>query len=159
MARQSFYQLAGVSKPFDPSNRFTTSIILPPLAIGLLRLAFSLYAFVTIFFILAWNCTHGRAYRSRHWFSYFTNLTYFGLAFYFLFAGLHSLSYAFAGKSWLNSWPKSLQAAHTVFYTTVVVFPPIVTIVYWTILYKTWFQEDEQAWLNVSLRINHYRPL
>ena len=153
MPRQSFYQLVGVSTPFDPSNRFTTSIILPPFALAILRLALSLYAFVTIFFILAWECTHGRSYRARYWFSYFTNLSYFGLAFYFLFAGLHSLSYAWRGRSWLNSWPRPLQAAHSIYYSTITVFPPIVTVVYWVILYNTWYIEDEQAWSNVSLVI------
>ena len=145
------YSLLGVSSPFDPSNRYTTSIVLPPILLALLRLLISLYTFVTIFFIFAWDCTHGQAYRARQWFSYFTNLTFSGLAFYFLFAGFHTLSYALRGKSWLNSWPRPLQAAHAIYYTTIVSFPPLVTIVFWVVLYHNpWFTVEEQAWSNVG---------
>ena len=145
------YHLLGVSHPFDPSHRFTSSIILPPLILSIVRLVISLYSFVTIFIIFAWDCTHGPIADARHWFSYFTNLTYVGLAFYFLFAGLHTMIYAIRGRSWLSDWPKSLQAAHSIYYTTVVVFPPLVTIVFWAILYSDpWFPVTEEAWSNVS---------
>ncbi|KAL9098272.1 MAG: hypothetical protein Q9163_006043 [Psora crenata] len=145
------YTLLGVSDPFDPLNRYTTSIILPLPVLALVRLLISLYAFVTIFFTFGWDCTHGQTREARRWFSYFTNLTYSGLAFYFLFSGLHTLSYTVRGKSWLNSWPRPLQAAHAIYYTTIVTFPPLVTIVYWAVLYENpWFEVEVQAWSNVS---------
>ena len=154
----TFYSLVGVTTPFDPSNRFTTSSILPSIALAILRLLLSLYSFVTIFFIYAWQCTHGEARMARRSFSFFTDLTYYGLAFYFFFAGLHTLSYALKGKSWLNGWPKPLQAAHTIFYTTIVCFPPLVTIVFWAILYNDpWFPVQEQAWSNVWISIFNTR--
>lgn len=147
------YDLLGVSHPFDPSNRFTTSIILSPLILSILRLVISLYSFVTIFFIFAWDCTRGRVADARHWFSYFTNLTYVGLAFYFLFAGLHTIVCVVRGRSWLSDWPRPLQAAHSIYYTSVVVFPPLVTIVFWAVLYSDpWFTVTEEAWSNVSSR-------
>ena len=134
------YNLLGVSRPFDPANRFTTSSIFPTIVFAFIRILLSLYAFTTIFTVLGWDSTHGRRKAARDWFSYFTNLTYCGLAFYFLFAGIHSLSYALRGKSWLNSWPRPLQAAHSVYYTTIVIFPLLVTIVFWVVLYKgTWY--------------------
>ena len=50
----------------------------------------------------------------------------------------------------LQSWPRPLQALHALFYTTVVVFPFLVTIVYWGVLYKNpWFPVVEDAWANV----------
>lgn len=144
-------RLVGVSRPFDPANRYTTSWLLPPILLAVLRLSLSLWAFTTIVVIFGWNGSHGGAQSSRRSFSYFTDITYWGLAFYFLFAGLHSFSYARTGKSWLRSWPRPLQAAHAIFYTTVVTFPFLVTIVYWGILYSgPWFPQVFNAWSNVS---------
>lgn len=144
------YTSLGASSPFDPTDRYTTSWLLPPTILATLRLLLSLYAFTTIFVIFGWNDAHDGAQRSRRSFSYFTNLTYWGLAFYFLVSGLHTLSYARSGKSWLQTWPRALQAAHAVFYTTVITFPFLVTIVYWAILYSDpWFPVVFQAWSNV----------
>lgn len=148
----SIYNLLGVSQPFDPSHRYTTSWLLPPSILAGLRLLFSIYAFVTIFFIFGWNGSHDKAKYSLQSFSYFTNLTYWGLAFYFLFSALHTLSYARTGTSWLQNWPQPLQAAHAIFYSTIVTFPILVTIVFWAVLYSgLWFPVVFNAWTNVSL--------
>jgi hypothetical protein len=64
---------------------------------------------------------------SRHSFSFFTNLTYWGLAFYYAFAAIHTGSYCFTGASFLSRWPRALQIAHSMYYSTVVVYPFIVT--------------------------------
>jgi hypothetical protein len=51
----------------------------------------------------------------------------------------------------LDRFPRPLQALHSAFYTTVVVYPFIVTIVYWALLYTgTWFAETYGGWSNVS---------
>jgi hypothetical protein len=84
-------------------------------------------------------------------FSYFTNLTYWGLAFYFLFASIHTFTYARHGTPTLNRWPRLLQVLHSFFYTTIVTFPFLVTIVYWAVLYPgSWFPYRYDAWTNVS---------
>jgi hypothetical protein len=84
-------------------------------------------------------------------FSYFTILTYWGLAFYFLIAAIHTLTYARTGAPLLDRFPRPLQALHAFYYTTVTTFPPLVTIVYWVLLYKApWFPEEFNAWSNVS---------
>lgn len=146
----SSYSFLRVSRPFDPADRYTTSWLLSPAILALLRLSLSLWAFTTIFVIFGWNDSHGDAQSSRRSFSYFTNLTFWGLAFYFLFSGLHGFSYARSGTSWLRSWPSPIQAAHAIFYTTVVTFPFLVTVVYWGILYSgPWFPVVFQAWSNV----------
>lgn len=137
--------------PSDPSERYTTSWLFPPLLLACTRLLLSLYAFLTIFFIFGWDGSHGHAQASRRSFSYFTDLTFWGLAFYFLVSGLHTFRYARAGQSWLGRWPRPLQVAHAVFYSTVVTFPFLVTIVYWAILYSSpWFPVVFNAWSNVK---------
>ena len=147
---RGIYAHIGVEKPFDPIYRYTTSWLIPPLILAILRLIFSIYAFTTIFTIFGWGGTHNLAINAGHSFSYFTNLTYWGLAFYFLVSGLHTFSYALTGKVWLQSWPRPLQAAHAIYYTTVVNFPILVTIVFWAILYRNpWFPVVFNAWSNV----------
>ena len=87
----SFYRLLGVDSPvFDPDHRFVTSWLLSPAALASVRLLFSLYAFLTQFVILGLS---GRVLDEQS-FSYFTVLTYWGLAFYFLVAGVHTAGYS-----------------------------------------------------------------
>lgn len=114
----------------------------------------SLYAFTTRFFILGYYCTHeslGGCRVAAQSFSYFTILTYWGLAFYFLVSATHTFTYALTGRPLLARLPRSLQALHSLYYSTVVAFPPLVTIVYWVVLYKNkGFAEEFSAWENVS---------
>lgn len=112
---------------FDPTHRYVTSWLLPPGALFGCRALLSLYAFTTIFTIFGWQDSHGRSEDSRHSFSYFTNLTYWGLAFYFAFSAAHTGSYWLMGRPFLAQWPRLLQEAHAMFYSTIVVFPFIVT--------------------------------
>lgn len=145
------YPLLGIPQPFDPTSRFTTSWLLPPFLLASVRLLLSVYAFATIFTVFGWDDAHRLAAAARQSFSYFTNLTYWGLAFYLLFGALHTFSYARTGQAWLRSWPRPLQAAHAVFYSTVVTFPFLVTLVFWAILYKDpWFPVVEEGWSNIS---------
>ena len=137
--------LLGISPKY--LSRYTTSWLLTPFFLAVFRLLLCLYAFVTTFTILATDTPLS----ARQSFSYFTVLTYWGLAFYFLFSGLHTLSYARSGVSWLQRWPWSLQALHAVFYSTIVTFPFLVTIVFWAILYRgPWFPRTIDAWSNVN---------
>lgn len=118
---------APYTTPFDPTHRFTTSWILSPLVLFCFRALLALYAFVTLFTIFGWNGAHGMAASSRDSFSFFTVLTYWGLAFYYAFAAVHTGSYYFTGVSFLARWPRALQVAHSMFYSTIVVYPFIVT--------------------------------
>ncbi|ETN43590.1 uncharacterized protein HMPREF1541_02749 [Cyphellophora europaea CBS 101466] len=142
---RSFYSLIGVAGD-SFSLPFTTSWAFGPLVLAVVRIVFSLYAFIAIFV----------TYGTQPWgigrsFSFFTELTYWGLAFYTLVAGAHTLVYALRGRCWLDSWPRPLQALHTLFYTTIITFPFLVTIVYWAILYNgSWFPESLDQWRDVS---------
>ncbi|KAL8656907.1 MAG: hypothetical protein Q9226_002461 [Calogaya cf. arnoldii] len=143
--------ILGASQPFDPTHRYTTSWILPPVLLAICRFIFAIYILTAIFFIFGWNGTHGHAEQSRYSFSFFTSLGYWGLGFYFLFSSLHTFSYARTGKSWSQKWPAGFQVAHTVFYTTIVTFPILVTAVFWALLYNgIWFSNEFQGWSNTS---------
>lgn len=139
---------------WDTSNRFETSWLLSPYLLFACRALISLYAFVTRFFIIGWTCTHdslGGCSAVRLSFSYFTILTYWGIAFYFLFAAIHTLTYAIRGRPLLDSFPRPLQALHALFYSTIVTYPFLVTIVYWVVLYDgPWFTVEFNAWSNIS---------
>lgn len=143
----------GASQPFDPTHRYTTSWILPPIYLAIARLLLSIYAFVTIFFGLGWDGVHQRHDLDRSSFSYFINLSYWGMAFYFLFSSLHTFSYARTGRAWLQRWPLPCQIAHTALYSTIVTFPILVTAVFWAILYSgKWFPTDFEGWSNVRIK-------
>ncbi|KAJ4322537.1 hypothetical protein N0V84_004783 [Fusarium piperis] len=139
---------------WDPSNRFETSWLLNPWLLFAFRALISIYAFVTRFFIIGWTCTHssvGGCEEVRHSFSYFTILTYWGIAFYFAVAAIHTFTYALRGRPLLDTLPRPLQALHALFYTTIITYPFLVTIVYWVVLYKgEWFTVTFSAWSNVS---------
>ncbi|TQN74998.1 hypothetical protein CSHISOI_00411 [Colletotrichum shisoi] len=114
----------------------------------------SLYIFVVRFFIIGWTCSHsvfGGCEDVRASFSFFTVLTYWGLGFYFLISAIHTFTYARSGSPLLERFPRPLQALHAFYYTTVVTYPFIVTIVYWGIIYKgPWYPEQFDAWSNIS---------
>ncbi|KAF4422912.1 hypothetical protein COL154_004694 [Colletotrichum chrysophilum] len=139
---------------WDPSYRFETSWLLSPYLLAACRALISLYIFVTRFFIIGWTCTHaedGGCTIVGQSFSYFTVLTYWGLAFYFLVSAIHTFTYAHSGSPLLDRFPRPLQALHAFYYTTITTYPFIVTIVYWAIIYSgPWYEEEFNAWSNVS---------
>ncbi|KAL2021403.1 hypothetical protein VTK56DRAFT_7156 [Thermocarpiscus australiensis] len=138
---------------WDPTHRFETSCILSPWLLFFCRALISLYVFTTLVFVLAWQCANAvdHCTSSQNQFSYFTSLTYWGLGFYFLFAAIHTFTYARSGVPLLDRFPRPLQALHSAFYTTVIVYPFVVTVVYWARLYSgSWFTETFDGWSNVS---------
>lgn len=79
-----------------------------------------------------------------------TVLCYWGQAFYFLVAALHTFTYALnGGTPLLNRFPRPLQALHHLFYTTVTTYPFLVTIVFWSILFSN-FDTKFEWWSNIS---------
>ena len=124
-----FYEVAEVRSPFDPSNRFESSYILGSYVLAGYRLLVALYCFTTLIFKLAW--TGPGSEDPGESFSYFTNITFWALAFYFLFSGYHTFKYARYGQAPLQNWPRFLQFLHSLFYSTIVVFPFVVTAAFW----------------------------
>lgn len=139
---------------WDTSNRFETSWLLSPWALFGVRALICLFTWVTRFFIIGWTCTHdslGGCLTVRQSFSYFTYLTFWGLQFYFLVATIHTFTYARTGRPLLDSFPRPLQALYSLFYSSIVTYPFLVTIVYWGVLYKgPWFSVEFTAFSNVS---------
>ncbi|KAI9753697.1 MAG: hypothetical protein M1815_006030 [Lichina confinis] len=141
------YSLLGVDAPFDPFYRFATSWLLPPWVLFAYRALMCLYAFTVSLITLGWPGED--AVRQL---SYFTVLTYWGIAFYFLFAALHTLALLIAGAPFLNRWPRPLQALHSIYYSSIVTYPFLVTIVYWAILSKP-FPTTYSAWRGISQHV------
>ncbi|KAJ4295939.1 hypothetical protein N0V88_004641 [Collariella sp. IMI 366227] len=138
---------------WDPTHRFETSWLLSPWLLFICRALLCLYIFTTLFFVLGWQCAHAEdgCAASRATFSYFTHLTYWGLGFYFLFAAVHTFTYVRSGVALLNRFPRPLQALHSAFYSTITVYPIIVTVVFWAVLYSgEWFPEIYSGWSNIS---------
>ncbi|KAJ1327533.1 FAR-17a/AIG1-like protein [Microdochium nivale] len=143
---------------WDPSHRFETSWILPPYLLATVRLLIGLYSLITLLFNIGYQCTHpelGGCQASGNSFSYFTVLTYWGLSFYFLFAAVHTFTYARSNSALLDRWPRLLQALHSLYYSSITTFPILVTVVYWVLLYGTLyngrgFPNTYTLWSNVS---------
>ena len=108
-------------------ERLCTSWLLPPVALLALRSLLSLYAFVVLLTSLGYQSTHGETAAAQASFSYFTDLSYWGLGFYFAFAAAHTGSYAFRGRAWLESWPGILKWLHSTLYATITIYPFVVT--------------------------------
>lgn len=147
----SFLRKLGVviDKPFDPSHRYVTSWLLPPGVLFGFRALLSVYAFTALFFNLGWRGAQHLGGVGQS-FSFFTNLTYWGLAFYFAFSALHTGTYWLTGRPLLARWPVALQVLHGIYYSTITNFPFIVTIVYWTILSSASFATPFSSWYNIS---------
>lgn len=136
--------------PWDPSHRFETSWLLPPWALFACRALISLYCFITQIY----NLAHAGSRAARLEFSYFTVLTYWGIAFYTLFAAIHTFTYIkrASHRPLLADFPPILRALHSLLYSTIVVFPIIVTAVYWAILFDPaiGFPDTHAVWTNTS---------
>jgi hypothetical protein len=78
-------------------------------------------------------------------------LCYWGAAFYFLIASIHTFSYALnGGTPLLNQFPRPLQALHYLFWSSITTYPFLVTIVYWGVLYGGPFKNTFSLWSNIS---------
>jgi hypothetical protein len=89
-----------------------------------------------LLFTLIWDSTRGFG---DSYFSYFTHLSYIGDCCYFFATGVQTFVYAIrkrkGGEGYpLQRWPKWLQALHVLLVSTVVTYPFIVTVVYWSLL-------------------------
>jgi len=144
-----FYPFFGVNTPFDPEDRFVTARFLSPLALGIIRLILAIYGIIVIAVDITFNVIQFKDIGT--YFAYFTDETYIGLIGYMLFAAGHTLWYTRKGKSPLNGWYRPFQLAHTFLFSTIVTYPIIVTIVYWSILAdSSTFSTPYDSWANIS---------
>ena len=150
MGATKFYDLMGVAPHgFDPDRRFTTSWLLPPLGLAIYRLIFALFGWSNLIANWAWNALYDPS-DSKTEFSYFTTLSWWGLTFYMTISSIHGFINARKGYTLLDRWPRPLQALHSLFYTTIIVYPFIVTAVYWGVIYGgPWFPVTIDGYRNV----------
>jgi hypothetical protein len=147
-----FLTLFGADPALDHLHPYETSWLLPPVLLGALRGTIAVYIFFCIVYIFAYYATHaGDHYLIGQTFSYFTYLNFWGMAFYFAVAGVHSLAYAATGRSAIfDRLPRVFRGLHALFYSCVTTYPFLVLIVYWGVLYDGWFTTWFEAWSNVA---------
>jgi len=149
-------------QPFDAQYRLVTSGFLPPFWLFLIRLIFGVYSLTSNIVYLILDLQVNRDPAERYY-VYFTHLSYIGLAAYFCAAAFHTgfftinLRHLRRGDTsqglWypLQKWGKFLQAMHLYLYCTVVIFPILVTAVYWAILKdEGTFRDPLNSWNNIS---------
>ncbi|KAI6026438.1 hypothetical protein PISMIDRAFT_92093 [Pisolithus microcarpus 441] len=150
------YASFGVSTPFDRSFTLVTSPLpfLPPSVLGAVRVLLAVYTLLVIVVILGLETT---VYDSgSSYLSYFTSLSYIGLCAYFWASGVQTIAFARARRICypLQKWPRPLQLMHALLYTSIVVYPIIVTIVFWSLLSSPQTLEGTyNAWGNISRHI------
>lgn len=151
------------------SRPFFSSWLLPTFALACLRALLATYAFTTIFYSFGWFAHNIDVFHLKDIdlpeitfslgasaigksFSYFTYLSYWGLAFYFAISSMHTFVYWRTGRTWLENWPRWLQVAHSVYYTSIVCFPPMVSAIYWGSMFvDKWYTLDFDKWSNLSI--------
>ncbi|KAI0187138.1 hypothetical protein F4808DRAFT_94887, partial [Astrocystis sublimbata] len=154
-----------LARPFDPTHRFETSWLVSPRVLFFIRALLSLYAFTTLLFNIGFTCAreHGLCVTAQNSFSFFTVLSYWGLAFYFAISAFHTFQYSRRQKRGyqsasapLNRFPRPLQWLHSALYSTITTFPFLVLIVFWAILASsdpTVLSTPYSAWSNISQHI------
>ena len=115
-----------LNPPVDPV-RFSTSWAFRANHLTFIRALISVYVFASIIAKLSYYAATNQRILDGRDFSYFTSLTFWGLAFYFAFAAFHSWTYWHSGTPALARFPVVLRQLHSIYYTTIVVFPFIVT--------------------------------
>lgn len=163
------YNRLGVPSTGFATASFFTSWLLPTYALATIRCLLSIYCFTTIFYSWSWFATHQVTFYLQdidlpaitfemgveaigRSFSYFTYLSYWGLAFYFAIAGVHTFVQAKTSATWLDRWPRPLQALHSILYSSIVCLPFLVSSVYWASMWVgPWFTHDFDSWSAVSI--------
>lgn len=157
------------STGFDTSHKFVSSHFVSPLFLATTRALLMLYSFTTIITCYAWlrhntatttlkdvnlnsYTLHQSSAAIGHSFSFFTYLAFWSMGFYFLVAGYHTFMYAFHGRTDLHvSFPRALQLAHSLYYSTITTFPFLVTVVFWATMNSGWPAGRFEQWINISV--------
>ena len=175
------YKRLGVTVTGFSSEPFVTSWFLPTYALASIRAFLSAYCFTTIFYSWSWFATHHVTFHLQdigidpitfsmgveaigRSFSYFTYLSYWGLAFYFAFAAMHTFVKAkrhntwldkwHQSATWLDDWPLSLQILHSILYSSIVCLPFLVSAIYWASMWVgPWFKQDFDSWSAISIHV------
>ncbi|KAI6044599.1 hypothetical protein EDC04DRAFT_2561195 [Pisolithus marmoratus] len=128
---------------------------LPPSVLGTVRALLAVYTLIAAVVILGLDTA---VYdRGPSYLCYFTSLSYIGLCAYFWASGVQTIAFARTERRIcypLQKWPRPLQLMHVLLYTSVAVYPLIVTIVFWTLLSSPQsLNGTYNAWSNISRHI------
>lgn len=163
------YEVWGMPRSgFDPFHNFVRSHFVSPLVLASIRALLCLYSFTTIITCYTWLANSTATIQLKdvnidaytiqqsqaaigQSFSFFTYLTFWSLGFYFLVSSIHTFMFALYQRTWLHSWPKSLQLAHSMYYSTITSFPFLVTIVFWGTMNSGWPTGRFEQWMNISV--------
>ncbi|KAJ7811005.1 hypothetical protein B0H14DRAFT_2861385 [Mycena olivaceomarginata] len=138
----------GVEHTFDPQYKFVSSPLFSPSVLAGLRSLVALYSLCTICTVLGFDVAAGDG---KSFLSYFTLLSLVGLCAYYCAAAVQTFFYARYGRYPLRRWPRLLQGLHVLLQSTVIVFPIIVTVVYWAFLSSgKSFSTTYNSWANIS---------
>jgi hypothetical protein len=96
-------------------------------------------------------CLRAVTYRRMLLTKYLAYLTFWSLGFYFLISSTHTFVYAFRRSTWLRKWPRSLQLAHSVYYSSITSFPFLVTIIFWGTMNSGWPTGRFEQWVIISV--------
>lgn len=153
---------------FDPDRAFVRSHFVSPLVLACIRLLLCVYSFTTIITCYIWLANetatislkdvnidsytiHQSSAAIGQSFSFFTYLTFWALGFYFLASSIHTFMFAIRQHTWLHRWPKPLQMAHSLYYSSITTFPFLVTIVFWGTMNSGWPAGRFEQWINISV--------
>lgn len=164
------YESWGVpSAGFDTSYTFVRSHFVSPIVLACVRTLLCIYSFTTMIICYSWlaNRTatitlkdvnissytiHQGDMAIGQSFSFFTYLTFWSLGFYFLVSACHTFMYALGGRTWLHGcWPRPIQLAHSLYYSSITTFPFLVTIVFWGTMNSGWPTGRFEQWINISV--------
>lgn len=145
------YLSFGVTTPFDPDKTFVTSPFTAPSALCINRGIRATYTMTIALVSLVVSACDGTF---TIWFTDFAKYSYVSASFYFVFSFYHTLIYWRTGRYPLASWPRIFQLLHSILYSSIGVFPGIMTVIYWTIQAdSSTFATPLNIWLNVSLHL------
>jgi hypothetical protein len=153
---------------FDPNKNFVRSHFVSPIVLASIRAVLSIYSFTAVITCYVWLAYNTATVSLKdvnigsytiqqsdaaigQSFSFFTYLTFWSLGFYFLVSSVHTFVYVFRQQTWLHKWPKALQLAHSLYYSTVTTFPFLVTIVFWGTMNSGWPTGRFEQWMNLSV--------
>ncbi|KZT56414.1 hypothetical protein CALCODRAFT_483992 [Calocera cornea HHB12733] len=145
------YALLGVREPFDPELHWVTSWAFPRSVYAAIRLFLALYTLISALVDVALTAKSGGVFG---YYSYFTNLSYIGIVSWFWASGVQTAFFAFREKTGypLQRWPRFLRFMHSLLFTTIAVYPIIVLVVVWAILYDpvVYWANTYNTWDEIS---------
>ncbi|GIZ46502.1 hypothetical protein CKM354_000962800 [Cercospora kikuchii] len=161
-------------KDFDSGASYVRSQFLSPRTFAYVRAIIALYCWTTIIVAYSW-LAYEQAHNSLRdvnippytqildrgfiakSFSFFTFIVFWSQAFYFMISSWHTFTYARrapSSKSHLHDdFPRLLQFAHSLWHTTIITYPFLVSIVYWSSMYAPPWSSTKAftRWINISV--------